>query len=76
MTHWLRRCQECGNTQSDTPPPTATQSAYDKWAEHKCQRCKSIALDYGRREQPDILAISLDDGLENLHNAFKAIFGE
>ena len=44
---WMRKCQECGNQQIDTEPPN-TQPSYDKWAEHKCRKCQSTALDYGK----------------------------
>jgi hypothetical protein len=48
----------------------------DKWLEHKCRKCKSIALDYGKVNDHDIVVLSLDDGPEALHNTFLQIFGE
>ena len=75
MAHWTRKCQECGSTQHDSYPPTATQSAYNKWAEHKCRKCKSISLDYGK-EDTQIIVLDMDDGPEALHNTFLQIFGE
>jgi len=46
---WIRTCQECGHKQ------TAKQPAYgepisDSYANSKCRRCKSEALDYGYEE--------------------------
>lgn len=44
---WLRTCQECGHVQAAKPPQEYKNEA---WRELKCQKCKSIAMDYGTWE--------------------------
>jgi hypothetical protein len=57
---WIRTCQSCGHKQEDKEPPQ-TQPAYDKWAEHKCNKCKSHDLDYGQWVDRDLLAQTKQD---------------
>lgn len=42
---WTRKCQECGNIQTDTRPQGEMTDAYRN---RKCKRCKSMGLDYGK----------------------------
>jgi hypothetical protein len=54
---WIRTCQECGNKQQDTPPPVERKERdMDRWLAHKCYRCKSEALDYGKNDDNSDLA--------------------
>lgn len=46
---WIRTCQECGNRQEDVKPDVE-KAIPDKWANRKCQKCKSMALDFGTEE--------------------------
>ena len=41
---WIRTCQECGNKQEDKKPVDDMTDAY---ANRKCKKCKSEALDFG-----------------------------
>jgi hypothetical protein len=45
---WIRTCQECGHKQEDKKPEGTMSDAY---ANRKCQRCRSEALDYGKQEE-------------------------
>lgn len=42
---WIRTCQECGNIQQAIRP---VQSMSDAYANAKCRKCKSEALDWGK----------------------------
>lgn len=44
---WIRTCQECGHTQVDIQPVYG-QPLTDSYANRKCKKCKSEALDYGK----------------------------
>jgi len=46
---WIRKCQECGNIQEDKQPTLGTLP--DAYANRKCKKCKSEALDYGQHEK-------------------------
>lgn len=42
---WIRTCQACGHVQSAIKPAHGTLT--DSYANSKCRKCKSEALDYG-----------------------------
>lgn len=42
---WKRKCQECLDVQADKEPQGLLTDAY---ANRKCKKCKSEALDFGR----------------------------
>lgn len=47
---WFRTCQECDAKQyCQEPSPKMT----DSYANAKCRKCKSMALDYGKYELPE-----------------------
>jgi hypothetical protein len=43
---WVRTCQECGFKQTTDLPPIGKMT--DSYANRKCRKCKSEALDYGK----------------------------
>lgn len=43
---WIRKCQECGNVQTDKAPTYGVDPS-NAYNNRKCKRCKSEALDYG-----------------------------
>lgn len=44
---WVRICQECMHKQV-TPPPPNDKTAFERWTNKKCVKCKSAGLDYGK----------------------------
>ena len=43
---WYRTCQECGHEQL-AKEPSLSRPLPDSYANAKCKKCKSTALDYG-----------------------------
>jgi hypothetical protein len=43
---WTRTCQACGHKQTTDTQPSGCMS--DAYANRKCEKCKSEALDYGK----------------------------
>lgn len=65
---WARTCQECGNIQAAKEPESGILT--NSYANAKCRRCKSEALDYGsgsfeRTEHGTIKKIKLVDDDED-----------
>jgi hypothetical protein len=44
---WYRTCQECGNKQR-AKRPDLNHELTNSYANSKCRKCKSEALDYGK----------------------------
>lgn len=38
---WIRKCEECGQTQVSKPP---AEYKNDSWKEAKCKKCKSAGI--------------------------------
>jgi hypothetical protein len=73
MSKWARTCQECGHVQRTLPPATPSNIS-DTYANAKCRKCKSPALDYGRRERDDDPTNKEQARLENIaYSARKVI---
>lgn len=53
-SQYLRICQECGHKQADRDPSTLKGRSLDRYLERQCERCKSIALDYGTTQTKEI----------------------
>ena len=51
MIFWIRTCQECGNRQKATKPKPGELT--DSYANSKCRKCHSPALDYGKELEVD-----------------------
>jgi hypothetical protein len=49
---WIRTCQACGHRQPDTKPDQSAELS-NAYANRKCRRCRSEALDYGRDDSPN-----------------------
>ena len=47
MSSWVRCCQECGHVQRAKEPDSGKELSAS-YANAKCKRCKSEALDYGK----------------------------
>lgn len=45
MIKWIRTCQECGHEQEEKKPKNFKIA--DAYANKKCKKCKSEALDFG-----------------------------
>lgn len=48
---WIRTCQECGHKQEDKNPRGKTFGLIEinNYQNRKCKKCKSEALDYGKK---------------------------
>jgi len=62
ILRWVRKCQECGHIQSAVKPDPEKPMT-DSYANSKCRRCKSEALDYGQeRKSADIVREEIESG--------------
>lgn len=52
MQKWIRECQECGHKQEDKHPEGRERDSA-AYADRKCKRCKSMALDFGKWVEQD-----------------------
>lgn len=46
---WVRTCQECGHIQKAIKPSNDKEIT-NSYANSKCRKCKSEALDYGKEK--------------------------